>query len=77
MPTGTTGKSMNQLFNSCKKCLSPKVIVFVIVGVVILLIFVPLIGVVSLVAAAPLIGCVFMCGAMALFMRGEKKGNNK
>lgn len=47
----------------------------IILGVVIiaLLIFVPVIGAVGLAVALPLIGCMVMCGAMAFFMRGEKK----
>ncbi len=64
---------MNQFLNSCKRCLSPKVLIVLGVVIVILLIFFPIIGAIGLVAALPLIGCTVMCGAMALFMRGEKK----
>lgn len=64
---------MNRFFNTCRRCLSPKVLIVLGVIIVALLIFVPIIGAVSLVAALPLIGCTVMCGAMAFFMRGEKK----
>ena len=58
---------------TCRRCLNPKVLFFVGLAVVGLIIFVPIIGVASLVVALPLIGCTVMCGAMAFFMRGEKK----
>lgn len=64
---------MNQFFNTCRRCLSPKVLIIAGVIIVTLLIFVPVIGVVGLAVALPLIGCTVMCGAMAFFMRGEKK----
>ena len=68
---------MNKLLHSCRRCLSPKVLIIIGVIVTALLIFAPMIGVASLIAAAPLLGCTAMCGVMVLFMRGEKKGNNK
>lgn len=64
---------MNQFFNTCRRCLNPKVVVLIVVVIIALLIFVPMIGVAGLVVAAPLLGCTIMCGAMAFFMRGEKK----
>lgn len=64
---------MNRLFNSCKRCLSPKVVVLIAGSIIALLIFVPIIGVASLVAVAPLLGCTIMCGVMALFIKRDKK----
>lgn len=63
---------MNQFFTGCKRCLSPKVVVLIVISIIALLIIVPLIGVASLIAAAPLLGCTLMCGLMALTMRGDK-----
>lgn len=64
---------MNQFFNTCRRCLSPKVLIILGVIIVALLIFVPVIGAVGLVVALPLIGCTVMCGAMALFVGKENK----
>ncbi len=64
---------MNTFFNTCRRCLTPKVLIIVGIIIVALLIFVPIIGVASLIAVAPILGCTIMCGAMALSMRGEKK----
>lgn len=66
---------MNKLLHSCRRCLNPKVLLILGVIIVSLLIFVPAIGIAGLIAAAPLLGCTVMCGAMAFFMRGEKKGD--
>ncbi len=64
---------MNNFFKSCRRCLSPRVLIVIGVIILALLIFVPIIGVASLLVAAPLLGCTIMCGVMAFFMRGEKK----
>lgn len=64
---------MNRFFNSCRRCLNPWVVGLIIVAVIGLLIFVPIIGIATMVAALPLIGCTVMCGAMAFFMKDNKK----
>lgn len=64
---------MNRFFNSCRRCLNPWVVGLIIVTVIGLLIFVPIIGIATMVAALPLIGCTVMCGAMAFFMKDNKK----
>ena len=63
---------MNKFFHSCRRCLSPKVLIIIGIIIVALLIFVPLIGVASLIAALPLLGCTIMCGAM-MFMHKDKE----
>lgn len=63
---------MNQFLNTCRRCLSPKVSVVIVVVIIGFLIVVPIIGVTSLVVALPLLGCTLMCGAMAFVMKGEK-----
>lgn len=65
---------MSKLLNSCRRCLSPKVLIVMGVIIVALLVFVPIIGIASLIAALPLIGCTVMCGAMAFFMGRDKHG---
>lgn len=64
---------MTKLLYSCRKCINPKVLIVLGVIVVVFLIFVPIVGTVGFALALPLIGCTVMCGAMAFFMRGEKK----
>lgn len=64
---------MNQFLNSCRRCLNPKVLIFLGVIIVALLIFFPIVGAIGLVAAVPLIGCTVMCGAMAFFMKDNQK----
>lgn len=63
---------MNKFLKSCKRCLNPKVTVILIIVIIGLIIIIPTIGVASFIIALPLLGCTIMCGAMALFMRGDK-----
>jgi len=67
---------MNNFFTSCRRCLSPKVLIIIGIIIVALLIFVPLIGVASLLAALPLLGCTIMCGAM-MFMSKDNGKDSK
>lgn len=67
---------MNKLLHSCRRCLSPKMLIVIGVVIIALFIFVPIIGVASLIAALPLLGCTIMCGAM-VFMSKDKGKNSK
>ena len=64
---------MNKLINTCRRCLNPWVVGLIIVVIIGLIIFIPVVRVASLIAVLPLMGCAVMCGAMAIFMREEKK----
>lgn len=63
---------MNNFLNSCRRCLNPWFVGFIVVVIVGLIIFIPVVGVTTLIVAFPLIGCAVMCGAMVFFM-GKKK----
>lgn len=63
---------MDNFIKSCRRCLNPWIVVFIITGIIGLVIFIPALGAVSLVAVLPLLGCTLMCVVMALFMRGNK-----
>lgn len=64
---------MDKFFNTCRRCLNPWVVGTLVIAIVGLIIFVPIIGITTFIVALPLIGCTVMCGAMAFFMRGERK----
>lgn len=66
---------MDKFFNSCKRCLNPKIIILLIAIIIGLIIFLPIVGIATFIAALPLLGCGLMCGGMAFMMRGDKKDN--
>lgn len=63
----------NKFLTTCRRCLSPGVLIILSIVIIGLIIFVPMLGVASLVVALPLLGCVIVCGAMAFFTRGVRK----
>lgn len=62
----------------CKKCISPRILVPLILVGIGLVYFVPKIGIVILLALSSLLLCGVMCGGMGyMMMKGDKTGNGK
>ena len=64
---------MDNIFNSCRRCLNPWVVGIIVVVIIGLIIFVPIVCIAALITALPIIGCTVMCGGMAFMMMKSTK----